>query len=362
MNADPNIEIALKLVRPGFALDVAFDLPLRGISVLYGASGSGKTTVLRCIAGLESGAAGRVRIGGETWLSTAEKKSLPVHLRPIGYVFQEASLFEHLSVQGNVQYAMKRSKTPDVRESLESAITLLGISHLLDRSVEGLSGGERQRVAIARALATRPQLLLLDEPLSALDQSRRREVLPWLEKLRDELHIPMIYVTHSMQELTRLGDHLVVLEDGKVQVSGPLAETLAGLDLKLAEAEEVGTLIDGKVAEKDAQWHLAKVQFAGGQLWVRDDDLILNARVRLRVLARDVSISTQEPANTSIQNHFEAEINQVIDDRHPSQVLVRLKLGQATLLARITQKSWHALGLQVGQIVWALVKSVAVVH
>jgi molybdate transport system ATP-binding protein len=278
-------------------------------------------------------------------------------------VFQEASLFEHLDVQRNLVFGLHRSAASRDTTVLSHAIELLGISHLLRRRVDELSGGERQRVAIARALATSPRLLLLDEPLAALDPARKQEVVPWLERLHDELQLPVLYVTHSVEEMTRLGDHLVVLEQGRVKVSGPLASTLSSLDTPWVDPQEQGVLIDGQVAERDAAWHLARVSFAGGSLWIRDSGAAVGTPVRLRVLARDVSITTQEPAHTSIQNHLQAHIEATQPDAHPSQMLVRLRFADhGVVLARITQRAWSQLDLAVGQAVWVQVKSVALVN
>lgn len=366
MSESSHIDIQLQLTRTGFALDVAMQLPARGISVLYGASGSGKTTVLRCVAGLERGAQGLVRVGETAWQSSDIGFALPTHQRPLGYVFQEASLFEHLNVRDNLMFGLRRVCEAAGHDHLNASLELLGISHLLDRSVSGLSGGERQRVAIARALATQPKLLLLDEPLSALDAARKQDVLPWLERLRDELHIPMIYVTHSMEELSRLGDHVVVLDQGRVQTSGPVASTWSRLQGLGDDHQELSVLLDGHVAERDAQWHLLRIDFDGGQLWVRDDGTPMGTSVRWRVLAKDVSLATQAPDHTSIQNHWQAVITEVVADTHPSQVLVRLRLANAQadthLVARITQRAWHSLRLQVEQVVWAQVKSVAMLR
>lgn len=359
MTAHDTLEIRLQLPRHDFVLDVHMRLPAHGISVLFGASGSGKTTVLRCVAGLEPAAQGDVRVGSEVWQSQAAGFFLPTHQRALGYVFQEASLFEHLDVQDNIRFGMRRRGTPDATDTLRTAVELLGIGPLLKRAVHELSGGERQRVAIARALATRPRLLLLDEPLAALDQSRKQELLPWLERLRDELRIPMLYVTHSMDELTRLGNHLVVLAHGRVKASGQVADTLSSLDAPVVEGDEFAVVLEGRIVALDTQWHLAKVELEGGVLWVRDAGVALDDRVRLRILAKDVSITTQEPQHTSIQNHVVADIVAAVADAHPSQMLVRMRFGHQHVVARITQRAWHTLSLAVGQRVWAQVKSAA---
>jgi molybdate transport system ATP-binding protein len=366
--ADEALHIRLQLPRDGFTLDVDLRLPGRGITVLFGASGSGKTTVLRCVAGLERAPTGRVQIGAEVWQDTAARRFLPTWQRPLGYVFQEASLFEHLSVQQNLQFGLRRSRAPEGEAVLAEAVRLLGIEALLGRAPAQLSGGERQRVAIARALATQPRLLLLDEPLAALDHARKREILPWLERLRDELRTPMLYVTHSADELARLADHVVLLQAGRVQAQGPAAAVLAALDSPVLTGDETSTLLPGEVAERDERWHLARVAIAGGSLWLRDAGLPVGRRVRLRVLARDVSLATQPPQGTSIQNQLPCVIAAMGADSHPSQVLVQALVGegeggaQSLLLARVTARAADALGLQAGQRAWLQVKSVALLQ
>ena len=354
--------LRLELQRPDFTLAVELELPGRGITVLFGPSGSGKTTLLRCVAGLEPQARGLVRIGAETWQDDGAGLKLPTWRRDLGYVFQEASLFEHLDVRRNLEFGLRRSGRAGGQATLAAAIELLGIGHLLQRSPAQLSGGERQRVAIARALATQPRLLLLDEPLSALDLPRRREILPWLEKLRDELSIPMLYVTHSADELVRLADQLVVLEAGRVRVAGPVAEVLAAIDHPVLQGEAAGLLVQARVVGRDMDWHLVRAEYDGGSLWVRDNGLPLGKALRLRVLARDVSLALGEPQHSSIQNHLRARVEAIAAGEHPSQALVRLRCGQTLLLARITQRAVHDLGLVSGREVWAQVKSVAVIE
>lgn len=365
MSLDAN-HIRLRLPRAGFALDVDLRLPARGITVLFGASGSGKTTVLRCVAGLEHAAQARICLRGQVWQDDAQGITLPAWRRPVGYVFQEASLLSHLDVRGNLAYAQKRAAKASGHSqallALETAIELLGLAPLLARQTGDLSGGERQRVAIARALATQPELLLLDEPLAALDPARRQEVLPWLERLRDELHIPMLYVTHSVDEVVRLADTLVVLAQGRVQTAGPAAQVLAQVDVPLRLGDDASTLLHARVAELDTRWHLAKLAFDGGSLWLADAGLAMGAPVRLRVLARDVSLATQEPAHTSIQNVLPCTVLAIADDSHPAQALVQLGCGPDRLLARVTRRSVHTLGLAVGQPVWAQVKALALVN
>jgi molybdate transport system ATP-binding protein len=265
-----SVHARFRLVHAGFTLDVDLQLPGRGVSALFGASGSGKTTCLRAIAGLAHAPGGHLSVNGEVWQDDGRNLFVPTHKRPLGYVFQEASLFPHLSVRANLEYGMRRVPARDRKVSLDHAVELLGISRLLERMPAGLSGGERQRVAIARALATSPRILLMDEPLAALDLARKQEILPYLERLHGELEIPLIYVSHAADEVARLADHLVVLEQGRAVASGPLGETLARLDLPIRLGEDAGVVLEGKIAEVDAGWHLARVDFAGGSLWVRD--------------------------------------------------------------------------------------------
>ncbi|MEW6512536.1 MAG: molybdenum ABC transporter ATP-binding protein [Pseudomonadota bacterium] len=346
---------------PGFALDVDLDLPGRGVTALFGHSGSGKTTLLRCIAGLER-AQGRLAIDDAVWQDDAT--FVPTHRRPIGYVFQEASLFPHLSVQGNLDYGMKRCGCRPASADFQHIIELLGIGALLDRKPDRLSGGERQRVAIARALLTAPRLLLMDEPLAALDLARKNEILPYLERLHDELEIPVLYVSHAPDEVARLADHIVVMEGGRAVAQGPLTDTLARLDLPILSlhlGEDAGVVLDGTVVERDENWQLARIGFAGGSVWVRDGGHALGHPVRVRILARDVSIAREQILATSILNTLPAKVVALADEPHPAQQLVRLQVGESPVLARVTRRSACALELKPGQAVWAQVKSVALI-
>lgn len=352
------IEARLQLAWPGFQLNVDLRLPGRGVTALFGHSGSGKTTLLRCIAGLERAPQGRVCVNGELWQDG--RHWLPPHQRPLGYVFQEASLFAHLNVLGNLRYGMKRS-TSASSAMLDQAVALLGIEPLLARTPDKLSGGERQRVGIARALAVGPRLLLMDEPLAALDVQRKREILPYLDRLHDALEIPVLYVSHAPDEVARLADHLVVLQAGQALASGPLAETLARLELPIRLGEDAGAVLEATVAEQDPAWHLVRLDFAGGSLWTRDPGLPLGRRVRVRVLARDVSLA-ETPSISSIQNCLRGTVEALGDEDHPALALVRVRVGDSVLLARLTRRSAAALHIAPGRAVWVQVKSVALLE
>jgi len=351
------IELRVRHARGGFLLACDLRLPARGITAVFGPSGSGKTTLLRCVAGLERADEARIVVAGETWDDTQRGVHLPTWQRPLGYVFQEASLFDHLDVRGNLHFGRPRGTAAP----LEPLLRLLGIEGLLQRRPHELSGGERQRVAIARSLASEPRLLLLDEPLAALDLARRREILPFLQRLRDELRIPMLYVTHSGDEVARLADHLVLLDAGRVQAAGPLAETLARVDLPTVPGEEPGALLHATVAARDARWQLVEVRFDGGTLWIADPGLPAGHAVRVRVLARDVSLALVRPERSSIQNVLPCTVRTIAADGHPSQATLQLACGGSLLLARVTARAVAELGLVAGSAVWAQVKSAALV-
>jgi molybdate transport system ATP-binding protein len=352
------IDARFRIERAAFTLDVALDLPGSGISALFGPSGCGKTTTLRALAGLERTPAGHLHMKGEVWQDAAT--FVPTHRRPLGYVFQEASLFDHLDVRGNVEFGMKRVPAAARRVSLEQAVELLGIPHLMDRKPQTLSGGERQRVGIARALATSPRLLLLDEPLSALDAQRKAEVLPYLEKLHAELDIPMVYVSHALDEIARLADHLVLMDAGRVVASGDTQAMLTRLDLPLAHGDTASAIVEGRVMAHDAADHLTQVGFAGGSLLLTSTTARATGdAVRLRIQARDVSLTLQPQQDTSILNILPATVAGVEDDS-PGQRMVALDVSGVRILARVTQRSAQTLALAPGQRVFAQIKGVAV--
>jgi len=286
-----------------FRLDVGLECPMRGITALFGPSGCGKTTVLRCIAGLER-MAGFLQVGEAIWQDDARGLFRKPHQRPLGYVFQEASLFAHLSVRGNLEYGLRRVRLPERRVTFDEAVALLGVAALLDRRPDRLSGGQRQRVAIARALLTSPRLLLMDEPLASLDRASRHEILPYLERLHDELAMPVIYVSHAPEEVARLADHLVLLEHGQVRAAGALQELGSRLDVAREFGTEADAVIETRVAGHDEAFHLSYLDFPGGRFSVARNDLPIGRRVRVRVLARDVSVTLKPQTGTSILNIF----------------------------------------------------------
>ncbi|MDL5036415.1 molybdenum ABC transporter ATP-binding protein [Comamonas resistens] len=352
------IEARLQLARADFTLDVDLKLPGHGVTALFGPSGCGKTTCLRSLAGLER-ARGRVTVNQKIWQDDQSKQWLPTHQRALGYVFQEASLFAHLSVQKNIAYGLKRTPVERRQVSKERAVELLGIGHLLERMPATLSGGERQRVAIARALATSPEVLLMDEPLAALDAQRKAEVLPYLEQLQRQLQIPIVYVSHSMDEVARLAQHMVLLNAGRVLAQGSVTELLSNLDLPLAHGDVASSVVHATVQSHDAADHLSTLIFDGGQLQlVMARPRQVGSQVQLRVQARDVSLSLHRPEASSILNILPMQVLGLREDG-PGQTMVSLQAGNTRLLARITQHSARALALQAGMQVYAQIKGMA---
>lgn len=356
------IQTRLKLSYPGFALDVDLQLPGRGVTALFGHSGSGKTTCLRCIAGLERADEGFIQVNDEVWQDSDKGIFVAPHKRALGYVFQEASLFPHLSVLANLQFGLKRIPKPQRRVDMAHASELLGISHLLDRHPQHLSGGERQRVGMARALLTSPTLLLMDEPLAALDAQRKSEILPYLQRLHDELDIPVLYVSHSQDEVAQLADHLVLLSDGKALASGPIGQTLARLDLPLALGDDAGVVIQGHVAAYDAHYQLLTLQLPDTDLNIRvtHTPMAQGQALRCKVQARDVSLSLHGDEQSSILNRLPVTVVSEMPADNSAHVLVRLDAAGSPLLARITRYSRDHLNLHPGQRLWAQIKAVAV--
>ncbi len=350
------IKVAFAGTLGSFLLDAAFSVPATGVTGLSGPSGCGKTTVLRAMAGLHRIENGYCEIGGEVWQS--ETMFRPAHRRPVGYVFQEASLFAHLSVRRNLLFGTRGAGGA---VAFEDVVGLLGIGGLLDRSPQHLSGGERQRVAIGRALLSQPKLLLMDEPLSALDRATRDEILPFLQRLHTTLRLPIIYVTHDMAELEQLADHLVLMQAGRVLASGPLAALQSDVELPLAGRRDAAVSFDGIVGAYDASYGLLTVQVAGGAFVVPSARIAPGTRRRIQVAARDVSIGTT-PAESTILNVIAARILSM-SPAGEHELVVVLGLGQdgggARLLARVTRQSWDRLVLLVGRAVYAQIKGVA---
>jgi molybdate transport system ATP-binding protein len=333
------IELKHSIEKGDFHLQVDTKIPATGVTGVFGESGSGKTTLLRCIAGLEKS-------------GTAHT---PVHKRRIGYVFQDPQLFAHLSVRKNIAYGLRRN--PEATDSIDKVADLLDVTSLLDRSTADLSGGEAQRVSIARVLCQSPRLILMDEPLSALDERRRSEVLPYLDQLHAETSVPIIYVSHNIDEICRLSDHLLVLDDGKIIAEGGLQDTLARIDLPQLGGRNAGAVIEATQSRYDDEFDLTLFAFSGGEIWVtgRHDA----SPVRLRINASDVSLSRVPAESSTILNIIPGVI-EAISSETTSTELVRLSLGTDVLIARITRRSLQQLSLQIGDEVYAQIKSVTV--
>jgi molybdate transport system ATP-binding protein len=353
------LNIDVKLTRSdSFTLEVKQSIPGTGLTALYGPSGSGKTTLLRCIAGLEKAEPNdriSVEFNHNYW--HGENCFVPAHKRGIGYVFQEAKLIPHLNVQGNLNYAVKRRHSGN-GHSMADIVQWLSLRPLLTKPVQKLSGGEKQRVAMGRMLATNPGLVLMDEPLSSLDEPARAKILPFLNRLHAELAIPIVYVTHSLEEITYLADKMILIEAGKITASGSVFDMTSRVDLDISHAESAGSLLMCTVSAHDSEFGLSELVFDGGRLFVARRDEQPGTRIRVRIPARDVSITLSPDNHSSILNILKAKI-EAIEDTDDSRVLVRLAVGTSVLLARITRKSRHHLGLHAGQEVFAQIKSVA---
>jgi molybdate transport system ATP-binding protein len=353
------LRVAVARRHPGFALEASFAAPTPGVIALFGRSGSGKTTLVNIISGLLAPDRGEVCIGDEVLTDTRAGISVPVEQRRIGYVFQEARLFPHLSVAGNLRYGARRARAPAAVIGFDEVVSLLGLEALLERRPQALSGGERQRVALGRALLSQPRLLLLDEPLSSLDAQRREEVLPYLEALRDRLAIPMVYVSHQFDEVLRLATHIVLLEAGQVLAHGPVNAMSLRPELQgVVGADLVGAVLDGVVTRLDPAQGSAELAVGRGTLQVSLRDAPLGTRVRVQLLARDVILATQPVQGLSVRNALASTVTEIASDASGA-VLVSVDVGGATVLARITENALHALKLRPGDAVWTLVKAVS---
>lgn len=351
-----SIQARFSVDRGDFKLDIDLDIPEHGVSSLFGPSGCGKTTILRAMAGLDHYPDGYLKLGDKVWQNN--ELFVPPHKRAIGYVFQESSLFPHLSIKRNLEYGVKRIPEAQQKVALSDAIDLLEIGHLLEQKPAYLSGGERQRAAIARAVAVSPELLLMDEPLASLDQQRKKEILPYISSLHSELNIPVIYVSHSAEEVAQLADYMVLLEAGKVTASGSVKDMLTRLDLPFVHESDAAAVIEVIVAEHDADYHLTYLDSTVGRFTVTYNKLKAGSKAKLRIAARDVSLTLEAQTNTSILNIFPATVTEVLPEGE-AQVTVRLSAGGVPILARITRKSASVLNLAPGLQVYAQAKTVA---
>lgn len=353
---DFDIRIAFK----DFSLDLSHCMPLAGVTALFGPSGSGKSTLLRIFAGLERGASGRIAFAGETWQAGSSNTAMPVHRRGIGYVFQDARLFPHLDVAGNLRFADRRSRHIGGEIDFVRVVAGLDLAPLLARRTSSLSGGERQRVAIGRTLLTRPRLLLMDEPLAALDLKRKAEILPYIETLPRALGIPAIYVTHDIEEVARLADRMIVLHNGRITATGDVESILSRLDLGSDDDRvEPGVALTARVREHDSHYHLTHLDLHGHLLTVPQIDAAIGRSVRLRIRARDVAIATRRPVDISVRNILPVTILEISSFTDVAHADLLMDLSGSRLRARITRQSVDDLRLQPGLAVFAVVKSVA---
>jgi len=342
-----------------FALAASFEARDARLTALFGRSGCGKSSILAAIAGLLRPDAGRIAVGDETLFDSSRGIDVPAERRRIGFVFQDDRLFPHLSVRDNLRYGLKRAGA-EARIGFDDVVRLLGLAQLLDRRPVRLSGGEKQRVAIGRALLSQPRLLLMDEPLASLDAPRKQEILYYIERLRDELVLPIVYVSHEIEEIVRLADTMVLVSDGRVVATGAVASIMNRLDLKpMTGRFEAGAVIDTRVVANDLEYGMTRLAFDGGELQATGVDALVGERVRVRVRARDVSLATARPREVSIRNVLEGTIVEV-GPRDGPEVDLRIAVGGVTLLARVTRLSLDQLRLAEGSPVFALVKSVAI--
>ncbi|MFC3614507.1 molybdenum ABC transporter ATP-binding protein [Lutimaribacter marinistellae] len=351
------LSVAIRHQLPGFALDVRFDAP-PGVTVLFGRSGSGKTSIVNAVAGLLRPDDGRVAVDGDVLLDTARNVWMPPHRRRLGYVFQEARLFPHMTVRQNLLYGRWFAPRNARAEDPDHVIDMLGIVHLLGRRPAALSGGERQRVAIGRALLAAPRLILADEPLAALDDARKSEILPYLERLRDEVAIPILYVTHSAAEVARLATSVVALQDGRVIRQGPAAEVLADPGVAPAGIRAVGAVLTAQVVAHHADG-LTEVRAGSDTLFLPHVPQTAGDTLRIRIAAQEVILASKRPEGLSALNIVEGEVHSIRPGSGPG-ALVSVHCSGGTLLARVTQRSLATLGLAEGSKCFAVIKTVAI--
>ena len=348
----------LRLMRPGFELDISFKLPAHGVLGIFGPSGSGKTSVLRCLAGLEPNARGNITIGGNVWLNE-KAVSLPTHRRRIAYVFQDSRLFPHLNVHNNLHYGRKRRIASGQAVSKDEVVALLGIDSLLEKKPAQLSGGERQRVAIARALLSDPEILLLDEPLASLDDARKQEVLPFLDRLHRTVSIPMVYVSHNVQEIQRLCDSLIIIKNGKKTYDGDVTAALMQNDGQLSSDANAGVLVRGEVIDYEQDGGVSVIALTDQERLYIAAKFDLGAHIALRIQASNISISLDKPTRSSVLNILRGTLKECISqtDHH---AMIAIDVAGQTLLARISKKSWHQLELAPNMSVFVQVKAVSI--
>jgi molybdate transport system ATP-binding protein len=345
--------------RDGFTLDAQFDAPTPGVVALFGRSGCGKTTTINIISGLLPADSAYVELDGHVLTDTAAGISVPPEQRRIGYVFQDGRLFPHMSVLRNLRYGLKRTRAPRASITFDHIVALLGLEHLLQRKPYQLSGGERQRASLGRALLSQPALLLLDEPLAALDTARREEVLPYLERLRDNLSIPMVYVSHQFDEVLQLATQVVLMDAGHVVAQGPLGQVSLVPELRaIVGPDSVGAVVDGIVTGVDASCGMAELRVGSGSLNVSVPRVGIGERVRVQLLARDIILATEEPRGLSVRNQLRGTITNIADDENDTR-LITVDVGGAAVLSRVTRNAVEALRLRNGSSVWVLVKAVS---
>jgi molybdate transport system ATP-binding protein len=353
------LEVEVLKRRGAFTARVSFSSATPGVTALFGRSGCGKTTTIHMIAGLLRPDRGHIRIGGTVLFDAAQGIDVPAEERGIGYVFQDARLFPHLTVRDNLRYGARRAPGRAQSLKFDDVVELLGLAALLARRPVGLSGGERQRVAIGRALLAQPRLLLLDEPLAAIDVARRGELLPYLEDLRDRLSLPMVFVSHQFDEVLRLAGEVVLLQDGVVVGHGDVITMSQSPALRaIVGAESLGAVVEGLTEQVDAASGLAQIRVGAGQLLVESGDLHPGQRVRVQLLARDLILATAPPQGLSVRNSLAAAITRLEPDGERAW-LVFTDTGGVTLMVRVTDDARSALALAVGQPVWVLVKAVS---
>lgn len=355
------LRVEVRKQRANFTLDAAIEVATPGTVALFGRSGCGKSTLINCIAGLLQPDRGSISIDGVTLVDTATRTFVPVEQRRLGYVFQDSRLFPHLNVDGNLRYGWRRAPAGVRTIKFDTVVALLGLEALLRRRAHELSGGERQRVALGRALLSQPRLLLLDEPLAALDAPRREEILPYLERLRDELALPMIYVSHRFDEVMRLASHVVVMDEGKIAVQGSLGEVSRHRALRSIVGDDaIGSVLDGRIVSTHTDLELAVIRVGDGELHASLPGVQAGDKVRVQLLASDVILATHPVDGLSVRNRIEAEVSKI--DREDEETdLIEVAIGQgAIVLARLTRAATAALDLHEGVKVWVLIKSVSI--